>query len=481
MGATDCLELPIYGAAYRVVLPIFDSTGELQTGAASLDSEVSKDFGTATDCTNEATHLANGVYYLDLTSTEMTAATIIGAVKSDKNDTPFYLRPLRLPAIETGTAQAGAATTVTLASGASSVDDFYVGMYVRTTGGTGSGQARKIIDYVGSTKVATVEGWTTTPDATTTYEVLTPYRGINPNTLTTADLLAQAQAALTGYGLDHLVGAAVTGTDVVDNSIIAKLVDNAATADWDNFDNTAQSLKAIAAATGLSAIIRPKFNIPIFIDRNAGTTRISIQLTDLLDDLPTTAEITPGTISIDQRAQGATSWTAQVTDAAMSEAAGVIYYDASFPTSTWAKGDYVRITLKSQKVTVASNDYEITDATGAIFYSWIPGTIDLSEATIADAVWDELVADHQTNSTFGKVVGGVGDTVWDEVMETGAAAGQRTAREFMRILAAFAAGEDATDSTSTDWAVYGMDGTTVRISGSLTAGGLRQVVTVDGS
>lgn len=482
MGATDALELPIYGAAYRLALPIFDSTGELQTAAASLDTEVSKDFAAFGDATNEASHLGNGIYTIDLTSTEMTCHNLYGAVKSDQNDTPFYIRPLRLPVVATGTAQAGAATSITLAAGASSEDDYHAGMYVRITSGTGAGQARKIYDYVGSTKVATVEGWTTTPDNTSVYEILTPYRVADPNALTTSDLLTQAKQALQDYNLDHLMAAAVTGSDVVDNSVIAQLVDDAATADWDNYDNTTESLQAIAAAVGgSSAYIKPHFNIPTFVDRNAGTTRISIVLTDLIDDLPSTAEITPGTISIDRRGQGDSAWSAIETDVAMSEDAGLIYYDATFATGTYSKGDYIRITLKSQKVAVSGNDHEITPSGGRIFYAWIPGTIDLSEATIADAVWDEAVSGHTTNSTFGKVVGQVGDTVWDEVMESGAPSGQQTAREFMRILGAFAAGKDATAQTSTDWAVYGLDGQTVRISGSLTAGGLRQVVTVDGS
>lgn len=71
-----------------------------------------------------------------------------------------------------GTAQAGAATTITLAAGASAVDDAYNGQTIETTGGTGSGQFKTISDYVGSTKVATVDSaWSTNPDATTTYEV----------------------------------------------------------------------------------------------------------------------------------------------------------------------------------------------------------------------------------------------------------------------------------------------------------------------
>lgn len=72
----------------------------------------------------------------------------------------------------TGTAQAGAASTITLAAGASATDNAYKGMVINTTGGTGSGQKRVITSYVGSTKVATVTpAWTTQPDATTTYSI----------------------------------------------------------------------------------------------------------------------------------------------------------------------------------------------------------------------------------------------------------------------------------------------------------------------
>lgn len=73
---------------------------------------------------------------------------------------------------EADTAQAGAATTITLASGASAVDDFYNALKIKITGGTGAGQIREITDYVGSTKVATVATWTTNPDSTSTYEII---------------------------------------------------------------------------------------------------------------------------------------------------------------------------------------------------------------------------------------------------------------------------------------------------------------------
>lgn len=50
--------------------------------------------------------------------------------------------------------------------------------------------------------------------------------------------------ALTDIGVDHLVGAAVTGPDVADNSIVARLASKNATADWDTFNNTTDSLEA---------------------------------------------------------------------------------------------------------------------------------------------------------------------------------------------------------------------------------------------
>ncbi len=72
----------------------------------------------------------------------------------------------------------------------------------------------------------------------------------------TDQINAACDAAIVTYGLDHLVSASVAGSDVVDNSIIAKLVSKESTADWDDFVNTTDSLQALRDQTGsgLSAI-----------------------------------------------------------------------------------------------------------------------------------------------------------------------------------------------------------------------------------
>ena len=84
MASTDARPVPIKNTAYRAVFPILDADGDLVTGATGLDSEVSKDQGTFADCTNEATEIAtaSGMYYLDLTSTEMNADCVAVIVKT---------------------------------------------------------------------------------------------------------------------------------------------------------------------------------------------------------------------------------------------------------------------------------------------------------------------------------------------------------------------------------------------------------------
>lgn len=98
MAATDARPIPRKNAAYRVTFPLLDADGDLVTGAAGLDSEVSKDAGAFTDCTNEATEIAtaSGMYYLDLTAAEMNADTVAIIIKTSSTGaktTPIVLYP----------------------------------------------------------------------------------------------------------------------------------------------------------------------------------------------------------------------------------------------------------------------------------------------------------------------------------------------------------------------------------------------------
>lgn len=101
------------------------------------------------------------------------AATQTGGYDSvcGLNVIPFISDLSKVP-FDTGTAQAGGADTLTLRAGASAVDAEYEGEYLTLWDGTGCGQIKLIITYVGATKVATVDSpWTVVPDNTTEYTV----------------------------------------------------------------------------------------------------------------------------------------------------------------------------------------------------------------------------------------------------------------------------------------------------------------------
>jgi len=127
----------------------------------------------------------------------------------------------------TGTAQAGATGTITLAAGASAVDDAYKGMVIELDGGTGSGQSNIITAYDGTTKIATVAAnWTTPPDATSTYAIVANalYRPASSGLENLAFYEYQHAAASGGNSiLKKILGAAGSMQLEITNRELAKL------------------------------------------------------------------------------------------------------------------------------------------------------------------------------------------------------------------------------------------------------------------
>lgn len=77
-----------------------------------------------------------------------------------------------LSPLSSGTAQAGAPGSITLAISEPSMDDYYKGEKVVIKSGTGAGQARIVTGYTGSSRVATVSpDWKTAPDSSSLYEL----------------------------------------------------------------------------------------------------------------------------------------------------------------------------------------------------------------------------------------------------------------------------------------------------------------------
>lgn len=77
----------VKGVEVELIFPIYDKTGALVSSAAGLDSEVSKDGGAFSDCTNEASEIgSSGIYKLTLTATEMNADRVCIITKTSTTD-----------------------------------------------------------------------------------------------------------------------------------------------------------------------------------------------------------------------------------------------------------------------------------------------------------------------------------------------------------------------------------------------------------
>jgi hypothetical protein len=227
------LPYPVYDACYSLAMVFLDADGD-PTDQVTPDTEISKDMAGFADCTNEVAADTVGFGYLTLTSTEMSCsvAEIASKCTSGPKTTPVILYPRKLPILTSGTAQAGAAGTITLASGASALDDCYNGCIVKTTGGTGGAagarQARVVMDYNGTTKVATIgpNNWETNPANDTTYEVylteLRPNPSIDDAVKAKTDNLPASPAAV-GSAMT-LSDAAITSAKFASGAITAEAV-----------------------------------------------------------------------------------------------------------------------------------------------------------------------------------------------------------------------------------------------------------------
>ena len=199
MASGDARCVPIKNTAFRLTFALRLTSGALSSGAAGLDSNVSKDGAAFAACTNEATEIAaaSGIYYLDLTSTEMNADCVAVVVKSSTVGaiTPEFVLypqkagsiPVNVDTIKTSATaalaqqvladEAIAATVDTATQGATSTafetslvasvaTDFYKGRSVIFTSGALKDQAARIAGstYTGNNKVLlTVTALTAAP------------------------------------------------------------------------------------------------------------------------------------------------------------------------------------------------------------------------------------------------------------------------------------------------------------------------------
>lgn len=290
------LPYPVKGCRFTILVPYLDADGD-PTDPTTPDTERSIDAASFADCTEEATTItgSNGMAYITLTGDEMNGSAIAVAAKvaSGPKNTLATLYPRTLPIVQSGTAQAGAAGTITLSTGALQIDDFYNGCIVRTTGGTGGGggsgslgnQARVITDYVGSTRVATISpSWETNPSTDTTYEVLRTEMA----NFSLADLRVAAADTITASAL---AADAVTEIWAAGTRTLTAIDEDSTTLDLDATIRAALGMAAADLDTQLTNIdnfvddLETRVGTPSNFGSGATVAANLVDLETLVDDL----------------------------------------------------------------------------------------------------------------------------------------------------------------------------------------------------
>jgi hypothetical protein len=394
------------------------------------------------------------------------------------------------------------ATTTSFVSNLSStVNDFWNEKVLVFTSGSLAGQSRVISDYDGATKTLTFdEGFTSAPanssefiilsvhvhpvdeivqsvwsEPTTSYTTTGTFGDSVNDILVDTDNLQQNQGnwltatgfstfdpatqnvtvdgftdagkaevesevndALVAIGLDHLVSTSVSGTDVADDSIIAKMVSKGATADWDTFSNTHDSLEAIrdrgdsswTTATGFNTIAPPSASdIADAVWDEAAADHTSLNstgaklsgasgVTDKIDDMLeldgsvyrfTSNALEQGSSSLssqninDISASVYTYFTGQDTvDGVTTQREDAFKAD---PASIWGEltNSYTTAGTFGKSVNdILADTNELQGNQGG----WLTATgfSTHSAADVAEAVWDEATSGHNSAGTFGRSV-----------------------------------------------------------------------------
>lgn len=283
--------------AYYLCWPMVNTAAPeaFLTGESVTDTAYYKDGAgawTSLAITDTAAEIGStGIYEIDLTASEMNHDKILIKFTSTSGaDTAFLLDTRTELAEDLGN---GSGQVTLLTATQASIDNIET-----DTNSLNDTKVPQTLNLTASGNIgidwANVENPTTSLDLSATsiqlVDTATAVTGVSAGGITAAsiatdaidadalaaDAIAEINAtvdtALTDIGLDHLLGASVTGTDVTDNSIVARLVSSSATADWDDFVNTTDSLQATRDAL----------------------TSVASDVTDILTDTGTTL---PGTLS----------------------------------------------------------------------------------------------------------------------------------------------------------------------------------------
>ncbi len=395
-------------AATLLVGPFLDETdgktAETSLTLSQADFLLWKQGGTTLAQKHEstsATHRSLGYYTVPIDTTDTNTLGILTVAVHESGALPVRQDYTVLPAVvwdemfdanyslglrgilAYGTAQSATGTTIVLASATSLADDIAVGAVVCAYGSTqGYWQTRVITDYVNSSDTATVDTWTVTPSGTVTYVVF---------------LAPPADATnLVGVDVKKINGqtASASGTVTFPNATLASTtnITSATGVDVTKWNGTTVATPDTAGyvkvtiknGTGAGEIATSSGAVS-----NVTTTATATAVTTvngLASNVITAASIASNAITAAKVATDAIGAAQLAADAVTEIQSGLATSSALSTVAGYIDTEVAAIKAKTDNL--PASPAAVSD---------IP-----TAATIADAVWDEVLSGHTTAGTAGK-------------------------------------------------------------------------------
>lgn len=381
-----------------------DDIGAAGAGLTAIDlpNQTMDISGTITTATNVTT--VNGIASGAITATAIAADAIgaseiaAGAIAEDAFDTTAgSFKPLGI--VDQGTAQSATSTTLVLRSALAMADDTAIGMTLVACGSTqGYCQARAVTDYVLSTDTATVDTWTVTPSGTVTYYLFGTAPGGSGGGLDAAGVRAavglatanlDTQLAAIDDAVDTEVAAILADTNEVQISLAAgglieSMVDDLQ-AEVDGIQADTEDLQARVPA----ALVGGRIDATV-----DGTGMEAGAVTAIQSGLATASSISA--LNNLSAAQVNSEVDTALADIHLDHLLATTYDPASKPGAA----DALLNELVESDAGVSR--YTVNALENA------PSGSGASAATIADAVWDELIAGHAVSGSTGEALSAAG-------------------------------------------------------------------------
>jgi len=325
---------------------------------------------------------------------------LTGATHNIATSAGRRLRELGAYHISSGTAQAGAAYSITLAAGEPITDHLYNRNLLVILAGTGTGQTRTIVDYDGTTKIAVVDrNWWINPDATSEYTIIpddTPLvadHGIaiasTNNTITLRPQASAISSTYSGNIIQIMAGTGAGQSRVIDSYDGATKIATICMTWTTNPDNTSVY---VLLPYGVSQICKISPGPLADIRTQADDALTAVHLDDLIQLALTVNDGAPNAADfITSSAVAINDWYNQnmllFTSGAL---AGLSRYIDDYDGAT----KRIYLSEAFPQAPANTDDFVIVGISGSAPTS----------AAIADAVWDELEAGHVLAGSFGEEV-----------------------------------------------------------------------------